>query len=31
MIQTGDKAPDFCLTGIDQAEQEKEFCLSDLL
>lgn len=25
------KAPEFCLSGIDEAGQEKEFCLSDLL
>jgi thioredoxin-dependent peroxiredoxin len=31
MLKTGEKAPDFCLTGIDQSGQEKEFCLSDLL
>lgn len=31
MIKAGDKAPDFCLKGIDEAGQEREFCLSDLL
>jgi peroxiredoxin Q/BCP len=31
MITSGDKAPDFCLNGIDEAGQEQEYCLSDLL
>jgi peroxiredoxin Q/BCP len=31
MIKSGDKSPDFCLNGIDEAGQEREFCLSDLL
>ena len=31
MIKSGDKAPNFCLNGIDEAGQEQEFCLSDLL
>ncbi len=31
MVKEGAKAPDFCLTGIDEAGTEKEFCLADLL
>jgi len=31
MLKRGAKAPDFCLTGIDEAGQEREFCLQDLL
>lgn len=31
MVKTGDRAPDFCLQGIDEAGQEREFCLSDIL
>lgn len=31
MIKPGDKAPAFCLRGIDEAAAEKEFCLTDLL
>jgi len=31
LIKSGDKAPNFCLNGIDEAGQEQEFCLSDLL
>ncbi len=31
MIKSGDKAPGFCLNGIDETGQEREFCLSDLL
>ena len=31
MIKSGDKAPDFCLSGIDASGKEQEFCLSDLL
>ena len=31
MIKSGDTAPDFCLNGIDEAGQEREFCLSELL
>jgi peroxiredoxin Q/BCP len=31
MIKSGNKAPEFCLNGIDEAGQEREFCLSDLL
>jgi peroxiredoxin Q/BCP len=31
MIKEGVKAPDFCLGGIDEKGQEKEFCLSELL
>ncbi|QWR77123.1 peroxiredoxin [Candidatus Magnetomonas plexicatena] len=30
-INSEDKAPDFCLFGIDESEVEKEFCLSELL
>lgn len=29
MLKEGDKAPDFCLNGIDENGQEKEFCLKD--
>src|ERR1700690_4422712 len=31
LIKSGDKAPNFCLIGIDETGQEQEFCLSDLL
>jgi peroxiredoxin Q/BCP len=31
LIKSGDKAPNFCLNGIDEAGQEQEFCLPDLL
>ncbi|MBF0466419.1 MAG: peroxiredoxin [Nitrospirae bacterium] len=31
MINTGDKAPDFCLSGIDETAGERDFCLSELL
>ncbi|MBF0473619.1 MAG: peroxiredoxin [Nitrospirae bacterium] len=31
MIKEGEKAPDFCLSGIGEDGQEREFCLSDLL
>lgn len=31
MLNARDKAPDFCLTGIDEAGIEKEFCLSEIL
>lgn len=31
MIQEGQKAPDFCLDGIDENGKEKEFCLKDLI
>jgi peroxiredoxin Q/BCP len=31
MIQEGEKAPDFCLLGIDAEGQEHEFCLEDFL
>lgn len=31
MRKEGMKAPEFCLDGIDEAGQEKEICLSDLL
>ncbi len=31
MLKEGDKAPDFCLKGIDEKGQEGEFCLKDLL
>jgi len=29
MLKEGDKAPDFCLKGIDENGEEKEFCLKD--
>ena len=29
MLKEGDKAPDFCLKGIDEKGEEKEFCLKD--
>jgi len=29
MLKEGDKAPDFCLKGIDEEGKEKEFCLKD--
>ena len=29
MVEEGQKAPDFCLKGIDEKGQEKEFCLKD--
>jgi len=31
MLEEGQKAPDFCLPGIDENGQEKEYCLKDLL
>ncbi len=31
MVKEGDKAPDFCLKGIDEEGREREFCLKDLL
>ncbi len=31
MLKEGDKAPEFCLKGIDQEGQEKEFCLKDFI
>ncbi len=31
MISEGDKAPDFCLDGIDAGREEKRICLKDLL
>ncbi len=31
MLKEGDRAPDFCLKGIDEKGEEKEFCLRDLL
>ncbi|MDQ7038826.1 MAG: thioredoxin-dependent thiol peroxidase [Aquificota bacterium] len=31
MLKEGDKAPDFCLKGIDEKGEEREFCLRDLL
>ncbi len=29
MLKEGEKAPDFCLKGIDEEGREKEFCLRD--
>ncbi len=29
MLKEGDKAPDFCLKGIDEKGEEREFCLED--
>ncbi len=29
MLKEGDKAPEFCLQGIDENSQEREFCLKD--
>ncbi|RLJ70267.1 peroxiredoxin Q/BCP [Hydrogenivirga caldilitoris] len=29
MLKEGDKAPDFCLKGIDEKGEEREFCLKD--
>lgn len=29
MLKEGKKAPDFCLKGIDEEKNEKEFCLKD--
>ena len=29
MLKAGDKAPDFCLKGIDEKGEEREFCLKD--
>ncbi len=29
MLKEGEKAPDFCLKGIDEKGEEKEFCLKD--
>lgn len=31
MLEAGQKAPDFCLPGIDALGHEKEFCLNDIL
>ena len=31
MLKEGDKAPDFCLEGIDENGKEARFCLEDLL
>ncbi len=31
MLKEGDKAPEFCLKGIDEKGEEKEFCLKDFL
>ncbi|WP_457621148.1 peroxiredoxin [Persephonella sp.] len=31
MLKEGDKAPDFCLKGLDPEGNEKEICLKDLL
>lgn len=31
MIKIGDKAPDFCLGGVDQTGQHHVYCLQDLL
>ncbi|ACO04929.1 MAG TPA: peroxiredoxin [Persephonella sp.] len=31
MVKEGDKAPDFCLEGLDPEGNEKEVCLKDLL
>ncbi len=31
MLKEGDKAPDFCLEGIDQEGKEVKLCLKDLL
>lgn len=31
MLKEGDKAPDFCLEGIDQEGKEVKVCLKDLL
>ncbi|MBF0519660.1 MAG: peroxiredoxin [Nitrospirae bacterium] len=31
MINIGDKAPDFCLSGIDETAGERDFCLSEFL
>ncbi len=31
MLKEGDKAPDFCLKGIDERGEEREFRLQDLL
>ena len=29
MLKEGEKAPDFCLKGIDEKGEEREFCLKD--
>ncbi len=29
MLKEGDKAPDFCLKGIDESGNERKFCLKD--
>ncbi len=29
MLKEGDRAPDFCLKGIDEKGEEREFCLKD--
>ncbi|KJR42119.1 peroxiredoxin [Candidatus Magnetoovum chiemensis] len=31
MLEENDKAPDFCLDGIDENGQELKYCLSDML
>ncbi len=31
MLKEGDKAPEFCLKGIDEKGEEREFCLRDFL
>jgi peroxiredoxin Q/BCP len=31
MLKEGDRAPHFCLKGIDERGEEREFCLEDLL
>jgi len=31
MLEEGQKAPDFCLLGINENSEEKEFCLKDVL
>ncbi len=31
MLKEGDRAPEFCLRGIDESGEERSFCLKDLL
>ncbi len=31
MVEVGDRAPEFCLKGIDKKGKEGEFCLKDLI
>ena len=31
MLKEGEKAPDFCLKGIDERGEEKKFCLKDFI